>query len=74
MEIGGHSHSHPELDQLSDGRLRDELTRNKELLENRLGRVVTTMSRGRVIVSDGELRGAPGDGKFIPRDLNQYLT
>jgi dihydropyrimidinase len=38
------------------------------------GRVVTTMSRGRVVVSDGELRGGPGHGKFIPRDLNQYLT
>jgi dihydropyrimidinase len=38
------------------------------------GRVVTTMSRGRVIVSDGELRGAAGHGKFISRDLNQYLT
>jgi peptidoglycan/xylan/chitin deacetylase (PgdA/CDA1 family) len=44
VEIGGHSHSHPELDQLTDGRLRDELTRNKELLENRLGRVITTMA------------------------------
>jgi len=38
------------------------------------GRVVTTMSRGQVVVSDGELRGGPGHGKFIPRDLNQYLT
>ncbi len=38
------------------------------------GRVVTTMSRGRVVVSDGELHGGPGHGKFIPRDLNQYLT
>jgi dihydropyrimidinase len=38
------------------------------------GRVVTTMSRGQVVVSDGELRGAAGHGKFIPRDLNQYLT
>jgi dihydropyrimidinase len=38
------------------------------------GRVVTTMSRGRVVVSDGELRAGAGHGKFIPRDLNQYLT
>jgi dihydropyrimidinase len=38
------------------------------------GRVVTTMSRGRVIASDGELRGTAGHGKFISRDLNQYLT
>jgi dihydropyrimidinase len=38
------------------------------------GRVVTTMSRGRVVVSDGELRAGAGHGKFMPRDLNQYLT
>jgi dihydropyrimidinase len=37
------------------------------------GRVVTTMSRGQVIVSGGTLRGTAGHGKFIPRDLNQYL-
>jgi dihydropyrimidinase len=38
------------------------------------GRVVTTLSRGRVIVNDGEFLGAPGHGKFLPRDLNQYLV
>jgi peptidoglycan/xylan/chitin deacetylase (PgdA/CDA1 family) len=44
VEVGGHSHSHPQLDQLPDGRLRDELTRNKESLEDRLARTVTTMA------------------------------
>jgi peptidoglycan/xylan/chitin deacetylase (PgdA/CDA1 family) len=44
VEVGGHSHSHPQLDQLPDGELRDELTRNKELLEDRLARTVTTMA------------------------------
>jgi peptidoglycan/xylan/chitin deacetylase (PgdA/CDA1 family) len=44
VEMGGHSHSHPQLDQLSEGRLRDELTRNKESLEDRLARPVTTMA------------------------------
>lgn len=44
IEIGGHSHSHPQLDQLPDAELRIELTRNKELLEDRLGRPVTTMA------------------------------
>jgi peptidoglycan/xylan/chitin deacetylase (PgdA/CDA1 family) len=44
VEMGGHSHSHPQLDQLADGPLRDELTRNKESLEDRLGRAVTTMA------------------------------
>ena len=38
------------------------------------GRVDVTMSRGRVVVSGGVLHGSPGHGKFLPRDLNQYLT
>ncbi|GAA0389819.1 hypothetical protein GCM10009530_46220 [Microbispora corallina] len=44
MEIAGHSHSHPQLDQLPAGALREELRRNKALLEDRLGRPVTTMA------------------------------
>ncbi|MFI0451644.1 polysaccharide deacetylase family protein [Actinomadura sp. 6N118] len=44
IEIGGHSHSHPQLDQLGDAELRSELTRNRGLLEDRLGRAVTTMA------------------------------
>lgn len=44
IEIGGHSHSHPQLDQLPDRRLRDELTRNKDLLEDRLATRVVTMA------------------------------
>ncbi|KAB2342368.1 polysaccharide deacetylase family protein [Actinomadura rudentiformis] len=44
IEIGGHSHSHPQLDQLGDADLRSELTRNRGLLEDRLGRAVTTMA------------------------------
>jgi dihydropyrimidinase len=37
------------------------------------GRVDMTLSRGRVVVSGGVLHGSPGHGKFLPRDLNQYL-
>jgi Predicted xylanase/chitin deacetylase len=44
IEIGGHSHSHPQLDQLRDEELRDELRRNKALLEDKVGRPVTTMA------------------------------
>jgi peptidoglycan/xylan/chitin deacetylase (PgdA/CDA1 family) len=33
MEIGAHSHGHPQLDQLSRSQLRDELTTPKDLLE-----------------------------------------
>ncbi|WP_106397922.1 polysaccharide deacetylase family protein [Actinocorallia populi] len=44
VEIGAHSHSHPQLDQLRDGPLHDELTRSRLLLEDRLQRPVTTMA------------------------------
>ncbi len=37
------------------------------------GKVAVTMSRGRVIVADGEYKGSPGHGNFLARDLNQYL-
>jgi dihydropyrimidinase len=37
------------------------------------GKVDVTISRGRVVVADGEFRGATGQGTFLPRDLNQYL-
>ncbi|MCU1469017.1 MAG: polysaccharide deacetylase [Glaciihabitans sp.] len=44
VEIGGHGHSHAQLDQLSGGALLDELTRNRTLLEDRLGVPVRTMA------------------------------
>lgn len=37
------------------------------------GAVDTVLSRGKVIVADGEYRGAKGDGRFLKRDLSQYL-
>jgi dihydropyrimidinase len=37
------------------------------------GKVALTMSRGRVLVSDGEFSGAAGHGSFVRRDLCQYL-
>ena len=37
------------------------------------GQVVTTMSRGRVVIDDGAYLGDPGYGAFLPRGLNQYL-
>ncbi|GII66245.1 hypothetical protein Skr01_63300 [Sphaerisporangium krabiense] len=44
IEIAGHSHSHPQLDQLSDAALRVELRRNKALLEDKVGWPVATMA------------------------------
>jgi peptidoglycan/xylan/chitin deacetylase (PgdA/CDA1 family) len=44
IEFGGHSHSHPQLDQLPDRTLRDELVRNKKLVEDRLGTPVRAMA------------------------------
>ncbi|MEU7856489.1 MULTISPECIES: polysaccharide deacetylase family protein [Nonomuraea] len=44
IEIGGHSHSHPQLDQLRTDELRQELRRNKGLLEDMIGTPVATMA------------------------------
>jgi peptidoglycan/xylan/chitin deacetylase (PgdA/CDA1 family) len=44
IEIGGHSHSHPQLDQLPDNELRQELWRNRALLEDKIGVLVSTMA------------------------------
>ncbi|WP_188191826.1 polysaccharide deacetylase family protein [Nonomuraea sp. SYSU D8015] len=44
IEIGGHSHSHPQLDQLRTEDLRQELRRNKGLLEDKIGKPVATMA------------------------------
>ncbi|MEU5536659.1 polysaccharide deacetylase family protein [Streptomyces sp. NPDC020362] len=37
VEIGGHSHSHPQLDQLDDTSLRSELVRSTEIVTGELG-------------------------------------
>jgi len=37
------------------------------------GRVVTTLSRGRAVIEDGEYRGTAGHGTFLARGPNQYL-
>ena len=42
VEVGGHSHSHAQLDQLSPPQLLEELTVNQSLLEQRLQRTVAT--------------------------------
>ncbi|MBQ0829891.1 polysaccharide deacetylase family protein [Streptomyces tagetis] len=39
VEIGGHSHTHPQLDQLGDGRLRFELIHGKEIIADQVGTV-----------------------------------
>lgn len=39
VEIGGHSHTHPELDQLDDDALRFEVTRCAEIVADELGTV-----------------------------------
>ncbi|NUP14666.1 MAG: polysaccharide deacetylase family protein [Streptomyces sp.] len=39
IEIGGHSHTHPQLDQLPDSRLRSELILCKEIVSDLLGTV-----------------------------------
>ena len=38
------------------------------------GQVVTTLSRGRVVIGDGAYLGSPAHGAFLSRGLNQYLV
>ncbi|MEV6603933.1 dihydropyrimidinase [Kutzneria sp. NPDC051319] len=38
------------------------------------GRVDTVLSRGRVVVDSGGWHGAKGHGRFLSRELNQYLN
>jgi dihydropyrimidinase len=38
------------------------------------GRVRTVLSRGRVIIEDGEYHGSAGHGRFLSRALSQYLN
>jgi peptidoglycan/xylan/chitin deacetylase (PgdA/CDA1 family) len=44
IEIGAHSHSHPQLDRLRPAALREELTRSKALLEDHLDRGIATIA------------------------------
>ena len=38
------------------------------------GKVETVLSRGKTIIENGEYLGSPGDGRYLKRDLNQYLV
>jgi dihydropyrimidinase len=38
------------------------------------GRVKTVLSRGRVVIDDGEYHGSAGHGRFLSRALSQYLN
>jgi peptidoglycan/xylan/chitin deacetylase (PgdA/CDA1 family) len=44
IEIGAHSHSHPQLDQIDRARLRAELVDSRALLEDRLGRSAPSLA------------------------------
>ena len=57
VEIGAHSHSHPQLDQLSPARLAGELTVSRRLLEDRLEAPVPGMAYP-FGYSDSEVRNA----------------
>ena len=36
-------------------------------------RSTPSLSRGKVVIADGEYHGSPGDGRYLPRETNQYL-
>jgi peptidoglycan/xylan/chitin deacetylase (PgdA/CDA1 family) len=73
VEIGAHSHSHAQLDQLRDAALRDELVRSRRLLEERLGHEVPHLAypygyssaRVRRAVADVGYRSAASVGNFV---------
>lgn len=44
VEIGGHTHTHPQLDTLAEPRLHDEIDRCKVLLEDRIGKPIRTFA------------------------------
>jgi peptidoglycan/xylan/chitin deacetylase (PgdA/CDA1 family) len=44
IEIGAHSHAHPELDRLSGDKLRDELDAPRHMLEDKLGSAVPSLA------------------------------
>jgi peptidoglycan/xylan/chitin deacetylase (PgdA/CDA1 family) len=44
VELGAHSHSHPQMDTLDSTALREELVRPKEIIEDVLGQAVTTFA------------------------------
>jgi peptidoglycan/xylan/chitin deacetylase (PgdA/CDA1 family) len=44
IEIGAHSHQHPQLDQLAPKRLHDELATSKALLEDGLGVIIPSLA------------------------------
>jgi dihydropyrimidinase len=37
------------------------------------GSIDVVISRGKVLIQDGEYHGAPGDGQYLPRATSQYL-
>jgi dihydropyrimidinase len=37
------------------------------------GKVAVTISRGQVVMADGEFKGSAGHGRYLSRDLNHYL-
>jgi dihydropyrimidinase len=37
------------------------------------GSIDTVLSRGKVVIADGEYHGSSGDGRYLPRETNQYL-
>jgi peptidoglycan/xylan/chitin deacetylase (PgdA/CDA1 family) len=44
IECGGHSHTHPQLDTLTDTQVKEEIMRNKQLLEKHLNRPITSFA------------------------------
>lgn len=71
VTIGAHGHTHTPLDSLSDGALKEELTKSRKILEDLLGRSVTSLSypHGRV---DRRVRDAAQEAGYTLGACSRY--
>ena len=63
VEIGAHTHTHPQLDTISLGAARDEITQSKQLLEDALGSAVKSFAYPHGY-SSAKVRGLVRDAGF----------
>ena len=83
VEIAAHSHSHPQLDQISEPRLRVELASSRRLLEDRLGHPVCSLAypygysskRVRAVAREiGYLQGAVVGNAAAPSSCDPFYV
>lgn len=74
VEIGAHSHSHAQLDQLADAPLRDELARPRDLLTDRLGHEVPHLAYPYGYSSPRVRRAVAGAGYRLAASVGNFAA